>query len=215
VHDKSQRFDFHTPNLVIMRTMIAREPREVVSAGTLAGAGCFRCQECGFAVALHERDEIPTCPHCGAAAFKRSSIFGELALREPTAAPDPEPPTWLHEARDAIDDDGAYLAYDEDARLRVVRLEEGWTRVGRSLSANIRFDDPTVSRRHALVHLLDGVVRILDDRSLNGTFVNGERVDLRRLGDGDALTIGRFCLYFMSLQGHGQRFRPVVREALA
>src|SRR2546421_6066300 len=148
--------------------MIAREPREIVSAGTLAGAGCFRCQECGFAVALHERDQIPTCPHCGAEAFKRSSIFGELALREPTAAADPEPPEWLAEARDALDPDGEYLAYDEDGRLRVVRLEGGWTRVGRSLQADVRFDDPTVSRRHALVQLQDGVVRILDDRSLNG-----------------------------------------------
>ena len=48
------------------------------SAGTLAGAGCFRCGTCGFAVALHERDEVPTCPHCGGEDFRRSSIFGEL-----------------------------------------------------------------------------------------------------------------------------------------
>src|SRR5881398_3988241 len=50
---------------VIIRTMLGREPRESFNAGTLAGAGSFRCDECGFAVALHERDEVPDCPHCG------------------------------------------------------------------------------------------------------------------------------------------------------
>src|SRR4051812_4641098 len=50
---------------VMIRTMLAREPLESFNAGTLAGAGCFRCEECGFAVALHERDEVPACPHCG------------------------------------------------------------------------------------------------------------------------------------------------------
>jgi predicted RNA-binding Zn-ribbon protein involved in translation (DUF1610 family) len=196
--------------------MIRREAREIVSAGTLAGAGCFRCQECGFAVALHERDEIPTCPHCGAQDFRRSSIFGELALREPTGEYDTERPDWLPEARGALEDDGDYIAYDEDGRLRVVRIKDGWTRIGRSLSADVRFDDPTVSRRHALVHRQDGVVRVLDDRSLNGVFVSGERVDLKELSDGDSIAVGRFSLYFMSVGAprgrDGERTR---QEALA
>lgn len=201
--------------VVNIRTMVRREPREIVSAGTLAGAGCFRCQECGFAVALHERDEIPDCPHCGATSFKRSSIFGEMSLREPTGMPEHEAPAWLGEAREALDMPGDYMAYDEDGRLRVVRVDEGWTRIGRSLSADVRFDDPTVSRRHALVHRQEGVVRILDDRSLNGIFVNGERVDLRELADGDSVTVGRFCLYFMSLEGGGRRAAGSTREAFA
>ena len=49
------------------------------NAGTLAGAGCFRCEECGFGVALHELDEVPDCPHCGSTSFKRGSIFGDHA----------------------------------------------------------------------------------------------------------------------------------------
>ncbi len=46
----------------------------------------------------------------------------------------------------------------------------------------MRFDDPTVSRRHALVVRQPDGVRVLDDRSLNGVFVNGERVEGRLLG---------------------------------
>ena len=176
-----------------------QEPLDSFSAGTLAGAGCFRCRACGFAVALNERDEVPPCPHCGGEDFKRSSIFGELSLREPSGAHEVAAPDWLDEAREALDDEGEYLAYEDDGAHRVVRLGGGWTRIGRSLKADIRFDDPTVSRRHAMLHRAEGVARVLDDRSLNGVFVNGERVDMRTLADGDEVAIGRFRLYFLSL----------------
>ena len=74
-------------------------------------------------------------------------------------------------------------------------------RIGRSLSADLRFEDPTVSRRHAvLVAEADGV-RVLDDRSLNGVFVNGERVVSQTLGDGDEIVIGRYRLRFADLTG--------------
>jgi pSer/pThr/pTyr-binding forkhead associated (FHA) protein len=54
-----------------------------------------------------------------------------------------------------------------------------------------------VSRRHALlVRQADGV-RVLDDRSLNGVFVNGERVDWRVVTDGDEIVVGRYRLAFL------------------
>jgi hypothetical protein len=179
--------------------MRGQEPLDSFSTGTLAGAGCFRCGTCGFAVALHERDEVPACPHCGGEDFRRSSIFGELELREPTNQQDVETPDWLSEAREAVEREGEYLAFDDNGSLRVVALKDGWTRIGRSLAADVRFDDPTVSRRHAMLNRSDGVARVLDDRSLNGVFVNGERVDMKTLHDGDEVTIGRFRLYFLSL----------------
>jgi hypothetical protein len=188
--------------------MRGQEPLDSFSTGTLAGAGCFRCDTCGFAVAMHERDEVPACPHCGGEDFRRSSIFGELEMREPTGQQDVESPSWLGEAREALEREIEYLAFDDDGRLRVNALDSGWTRIGRSLAADIRFDDPTVSRRHAMLHRADGVTRVLDDRSLNGVFVNGERVDMKALADGDELTIGRFRLYFLSLTGAGVQGLP-------
>jgi hypothetical protein len=170
------------------------------SMGTLAGAGCFRCEECGFGVALHEMDEVPECPHCGGTEFKRGSIFGDLAPAEPISMPPHDTPDWLGEAREALIEPGEYLAF-EAGRVRVAPLGEGWTRLGRSLSAHVRFDDPTVSRRHALIHREPGSVRILDDRSLNGVFLNGDRVDWHELADGDQITIGRFDLHYISLTG--------------
>lgn len=155
---------------------------------------------CGFAVALHELDELPACPHCGSGRFKRSSIFGDHADAEPWGGGRSEHPTWLAEARAALVAVGDYLAWFDDARVRVVPLQTGWTRIGRSMAAHIQFDDPTVSRRHALVHCEDEGARVLDDRSLNGVFVNGDRIEWHPLRDGDEILIGRFRLYYMSLE---------------
>jgi predicted RNA-binding Zn-ribbon protein involved in translation (DUF1610 family) len=174
---------------------------EAFSAGTLAGAGSFHCEACDFAIALHELDEVPSCPNCGGRSFKRSSMFGEPA--EPQAPADEDPPDWLEDARDALVGEGDYLAFEDDERVQVVPLQDGWTRVGRSLSAHIRFDDPTVSRRHALVYRDESGARILDDRSLNGVFRNGNRVELDELRDGDEINIGRFRLFFVSLSDEG------------
>jgi pSer/pThr/pTyr-binding forkhead associated (FHA) protein len=62
----------------------------------------------------------------------------------------------------------------------------------------LRLDDPSVSRRHALIVAEPGKkLRVLDDRSLNGVFLNGETVDWGPLHDGDELAIGRYRLYVL------------------
>jgi predicted nucleic acid-binding Zn-ribbon protein len=174
---------------------------EAFAAGTLAGAGSFRCEECGFAVALHELDEVPGCPQCGGRKFKRASMFmGTSTTQELDQVPAVSEPEWLTEARDALVSNGEYVAFELDDHVRVMPLQDGWTRIGRSLSAHIRFDDPTVSRRHALLHRDRSGARVLDDRSLNGVFLNGQRIDWRELEDGDEIAIGAFRLYFMRVR---------------
>jgi predicted nucleic acid-binding Zn-ribbon protein len=173
---------------------------EAFNAGTLAGAGSFRCDSCGFAIALHERDHVPACPECGGESFRRASLFGD-DIRAPKRHEIDDAPDWLEEAREALVRSGDYLAFEDDERVRVVPLQDGWTRIGRSLSAHVRFDDPTVSRRHALLYRDDAGARILDDRSLNGVFLRGERVELSELTDGDEIAIGRFRLFFLSVAG--------------
>ena len=93
---------------------------------------------------------------------------------------------------------GQFIAYDADDGFSVMRIPQGWSRIGRSASSDIRLDDPTVSRRHALlVRRPGGELSVLDDRSLNGVFVNGERTDWGELADGDELTIGRYRLHII------------------
>ncbi len=170
---------------------------DAVAAGTLAGAGSFRCDSCGFKIALHELDHVPSCPQCGSDKFKRGSMFTRPETRELQEVPDVSAPEWLLAARDALVVNGDYVAFESDDRVHVMPMQDGWTRVGRSLSAHIRFDDPTVSRRHALLHHDRTGARVLDDRSLNGVFLNGERVDWHELDDGDEIAIGAFRLYYM------------------
>ena len=80
------------------------------------------------------------------------------------AAPSPERDTRVAEAREQVDQPGDYVAYEEGGQLRIIPLTREWTRVGRSLAADVRFDDPTVSRRHALIVRQPDGVRLLDDR---------------------------------------------------
>jgi pSer/pThr/pTyr-binding forkhead associated (FHA) protein len=119
-----------------------------------------------------------------------------------------ERPAWVDDARAGLDAPGKYLAYEYDGRQVVVAISREWTRIGRSLAADIRFDDATVSRRHALVVSQAEGVRVLDDRSLNGIYVNGRRVEWSPLADGDEVTIGRHTLYFMDTATVGSAAAP-------
>ncbi len=77
-------------------------------------------------------------------------------------------------------------------------LDADVTTVGRHPEADIFFDDVTVSRRHAEVTRTGPTFELVDQRSLNGTYVNGERVDRAVLTDGAELRIGKFRLNFFA-----------------
>jgi hypothetical protein len=168
-------------------------------SGNVAGTGTFRCTECDFPVSLDAADELPSCSNCGGTEFVRASLF--TTSQQAVVEPDPELDDhgWLSELRAELDEPGQYVAYQAGDELVAFALEREWTRIGRSLAADIRFDDPTVSRRHALIVRQPDGLRVLDDRSLNGVFVNGERVEWSTLADGDEVVIGRHHLHFLDV----------------
>ena len=131
----------------------------------------------------HDAQTTGTLPGIGAGAVN-------LSARR-------EAPAWLEETRAGLTTPGRYLAFEQDDRIVVAAVSREWTRIGRSLAADVRFDDATVSRRHALIANEETGVRVLDDRSLNGISVNGRRVEWSPLVDGDELTIGRHTLFFL------------------
>jgi pSer/pThr/pTyr-binding forkhead associated (FHA) protein len=93
---------------------------------------------------------------------------------------------------------GRYLAIpdgDDVVILPVGRL----TRIGRRATADIVLDDSTVSRRHALVLEREGAPVIADDRSLNGVFVNGQRVREARLRHGDEVRVGDRLMRYLEV----------------
>ena len=182
---------------------------ESTTAGTVVGTGSFRCQNCGYVLTLTGSDLLSDCPGCAGTDFVRASLFGADAtsaeqdtarhggmLAEPAPA---DREAQLAKARAEIAHPGDYLSYEEGGEMRTVALSREWTRIGRSLAADVRFDDPTVSRRHALIVRQPDGVRVLDDRSLNGVFVNGARVEGRALSDGDEILVGRYRLNFFSV----------------
>jgi len=67
---------------------------------------------------------------------------------------------------------------------------------GRHPESDIFLDDVTVSRRHVEIRNDNGRYQAIDVGSLNGTYLNRERIDDAALVDGDELQIGRFKLQF-------------------
>jgi pSer/pThr/pTyr-binding forkhead associated (FHA) protein len=75
-------------------------------------------------------------------------------------------------------------------------LDRAVMRIGRGFAADVRLDDHTVSYRHAvLVDTSVGVV-LLDDRSIDGTYVNGERTTRALLAPGDEIRLGRVTMRY-------------------
>jgi pSer/pThr/pTyr-binding forkhead associated (FHA) protein len=91
---------------------------------------------------------------------------------------------------------GRYLAIEDAGDVLLIPLTAEVTHLGRSQSADIVLDDPSVSRRHAVVAVRAGRTVVLDDRSLNGVVVNGARVAEAALRDGDAIVLGRVNLRY-------------------
>ncbi len=179
------------------------------TSGTFVGAGSFRCQQCGYALTLEGTERLTDCPSCGAKEFTRASLFSteriSAASAEETSQAQLVVPVTpglgarMDDTRAQMSKPGEYLVYEDGEKLCVVALTREWTRIGRSLAADVRFDDPTVSRRHALIVRSPDGVRLLDDRSLNGVYVNGARIDGRVLEDGDEIIVGRYRLTFLSV----------------
>ncbi len=144
------------------------------------------CSECGH----HNREGARFCGRCGASLL-------EADAGEPT------------EALPAID---AGLAEDEpaavDAGTLVIRVGGGRageqfavrsdvTTIGRAPQSDVFLDDITVSRSHARLERTPNGPQLTDLGSLNGTYVNRERIETARLSDGDELQIGKYRLTYI------------------
>lgn len=166
------------------------------SVTALSGPGSLICVGCGYRIPVEALDALPTCPACRGSRFRRGSLFDQPTIDVGAVEVADEAPPWLSEIRERAAASGPQLAFEGDQGPVAIPLEEGWMRIGRSAAADLRLDDPTVSRRHALiVRTAEGELRALDDRSMNGLFVNGERVEWAQLSDGDELEIGRYRIF--------------------
>lgn len=110
---------------------------------------------------------------------------------------------------------GGFLAIEQDASVTWVALSGDITHIGRGLAVDIRLDDMSVSRRHAIL-IRDGAGwRIVDDRSVNGVWLNGRRVSEARLHDGDVLVLGEVALRYAEQPARSARARSQSSAPLA
>jgi pSer/pThr/pTyr-binding forkhead associated (FHA) protein len=92
---------------------------------------------------------------------------------------------------------GHYLEFQDGGRERYVPLEETITHIGRGFTADLRFQQPSVSVSHAILVRHGRHMRVLDNRSSNGTFVNGRRIVATNLEHGDVLRVGPVSMRYI------------------
>lgn len=116
----------------------------------------------------------------------------------------------IEDPKDGLDAEelAAVAALPADSALLIVKrgpsdgsrflLDIDVTTAGRHPNAEIFLDDVTVSRKHAEFRRSGNVFTVVDLASLNGTYLNGTRVDSAVLSDGDEVQVGKFKLTFYS-----------------
>jgi pSer/pThr/pTyr-binding forkhead associated (FHA) protein len=150
----------------------------------------MQCRRCG-----HDNEPGANfCSSCGASLGDADETTASLGLIEDRQQ--------LEAALGALLDD-----LPADMGMLVVRrgpnagstfaLDADETSIGRHPDSDLFLDDVTVSRRHAVVRRVPDGYEISDAGSLNGTYVNGERIDTAPLTDMDEVQVGRFVLTFL------------------
>lgn len=91
---------------------------------------------------------------------------------------------------------GRYIQVEGPQRTLLIPLAGEAIHIGRGLSADLHLDENSVSRRHAIIVPRPTGARILDDRSSNGTYVNGRRIQQADLANGDVIMLGRIMLRY-------------------
>ncbi|MGN6377516.1 MAG: FHA domain-containing protein [Gaiellales bacterium] len=140
------------------------------------------CSECGH----HNREGARFCGRCGASLL-------ETDPGEPTEA------FAVVEERADEPPEGSMLVI----RLGGGRSGESFPinretmTIGRAPSSDVFLDDITVSREHARLERTQNGLVLTDQGSLNGTYVNRERIESTQLADGDELQIGKYRLAYI------------------
>jgi pSer/pThr/pTyr-binding forkhead associated (FHA) protein len=161
------------------------------------------CTQCGHS----NTDDARFCSSCGAALKPAASAPspGETSTITINAGFDPAETEDKSEALSTADQ-AAVDALPPGSALLVVRrgpnsgsrflLDSDTTTAGRHPSSDIFLDDVTVSRRHAEFVRGDTGYHVRDVGSLNGTYVNRERIDDATLAGGDEVQVGKYRLVF-------------------
>jgi FHA domain len=94
---------------------------------------------------------------------------------------------------------GHYVAFSDNGIERLVPLDAKVTHIGRGLASNVRIEEQRVSRSHAIIVCNGYRTRLLDNRSANGTFVNGRRIVATNIDNGDVIRVGSVVMTYIQM----------------
>jgi pSer/pThr/pTyr-binding forkhead associated (FHA) protein len=155
------------------------------------------CNQCGH----HNPADARFCSSCGAPL----SLTPDTTVTIPRVDPLQEVPgeeQLLVSLADVPEGTGVLVVRSGPQAGQRFPLEGPITRLGRSTENEISLDDITVSRHHADIEAAAGAYRVRDAGSLNGTYLNLERIDGdAALGNGDEIQVGKFRLVFFVAPG--------------
>ena len=150
------------------------------------------CSKCGH----RNRSDATFCSACGPALETSSDHTITLAKVGPLLDATGQTDEVLVDL-DALPADGGVLIVRSGSQAGdSFALSDPVTHLGRHPDSEIMLDDITVSRRHAEVERTATGYVARDAGSLNGTYVNHERIDESPLRRGDELQVGKFRLVF-------------------
>lgn len=95
---------------------------------------------------------------------------------------------------------GPHLAFGEGHDMRLIPLRAKITHIGRGTGSDLRFEEHRVSRRHAILVRHGRYTRVLDNRSANGTYINGRRIIATNISDGDVIRLGAVAMQYVEIQ---------------
>jgi FHA domain len=95
---------------------------------------------------------------------------------------------------------GQYLAFQDGAETKLVALGDRITHLGRGIAADLRLEDPRISRNHAIIVRHGRYCRLLDNRSSHGTFLNGRRILATNIRDGDVIRLGPVAAQYVEVR---------------
>jgi FHA domain len=94
---------------------------------------------------------------------------------------------------------GHYLAFADNGTEWLVPLDAKVIHIGRGLTSAVRIEEQRVSRSHAILVRHGHTTRLLDNRSANGTFVNGRQVIAANIADGDVIRVGPVVMTYVQV----------------
>jgi hypothetical protein len=151
------------------------------------------CTNCGH----RNPPEANFCSSCGAVLDTGANTDTTVTLRPVDVLGEPGAEEVTVSLPERADTGLLVVKHGPNAGTRFV-LDAPVISVGRHPESGIFLDDITVSRRHAEFRQEEGGYTVCDVGSLNGTYVNHERIDRARLASGDEVQVGKFKLVFLA-----------------